>query len=96
MTAEIVPGEKLYPLADAIEKATGYRPSPSTVWRWKLRKGLPFVLVGAIPRTSVEAVHRWNEAATAADRGESPKARTNRQREAGIAKAERALAEAGI
>ncbi len=93
---EVLPGERLYSLATAVEKATGYRPSPSTVWRWKNTKGLPYLVMAGTPRTSVEAVHRWNAAATAAERGEPATTRTNRQREAAIAAAERELDEFGL
>ncbi|MEQ8211044.1 MAG: DUF1580 domain-containing protein [Lacipirellulaceae bacterium] len=95
-TVVILPDETLLPLGAAVEKATGDRPHPSTLHRWRLRGvsgvKLPTVKVGGRRKTSIEAVRRFIEATTAAaDGGSLPKPRTNRQREAAIAAAEREL-----
>ncbi len=54
------PGDHLLPVPSAIEKATGYRPHPTTCTRWT-RKGvrgvkLETVQVGGRPRTTEQAV----------------------------------------
>ena len=79
--------------ADAIQRtqsyvqATGYRPHPSTTHRHRLAGchgvRLETIKCGGKRMTSVEAVHRFNEAVTLAADGESPapQARTPRQRE---------------
>ena len=92
--------EQLFPLVTAAERATGQRPHPSTLHRWRLH-GIAGVLLettkcGGKRMTSVEAVHRFNEAVTLAADGEQPSARTPRQREHDIQQAERELDRAGI
>jgi len=60
--------ETLRPLVQAIEAATGYRPHLSTAIRWVTVgvRGvrLESVCVGRKRLTSVEAIHRFNRAAT--------------------------------
>jgi Protein of unknown function (DUF1580) len=80
----------------------GRRPGFSTWWRWST-KGihgvkLETLLVGGRRCTSADAVARFFERTTAAASGESaqPAARTNRQRQAAIKKAEAECAAAGI
>lgn len=62
-------GETLYPVIRAVELATGRRPHKSAVYRWmgSGRHGhrLPWLALGAIRHTSVEAVRRWMAAVTA-------------------------------
>ncbi len=70
--------------------------NPSTVWRWSLRgvRGvkLETLSVGARRFTTCEAFARFVDGTTAAAQGEKPQVRTNRQREAAIARAEAELA----
>ncbi len=70
--------------------------NPSTVWRWSLRgvRGveLETFSVGARRFTTSEAFARFVEGTTAAAKGEKSQVRTNRQRDAAIAQAERELA----
>ena len=70
--------------------------NPSTVWRWSLRgvRGvkLETFSVGARRFTTIEAFGRFVDGTTAVAQGEQPQARTNRQREAAIARAEAELA----
>jgi len=70
--------------------------NPSTVWRWSLRGVRGVVLetfsVGARRFTTNEAFARFVDGTTAVAKGEQPQVRTNRQREAAIARAERELA----
>ena len=74
--------------------------NPSTVWRWSLKgvRGvkLETYSIGAKRYTTAEALIRFTESCTVAANGEQPKARTNRQREAAIRRAERELDAAGI
>ena len=96
--------EKLFPIPQAIELATGQRIHPATTHRWRL-KGvsgvrLETVKLGGKRLCSVESVHRFVAATTsaadeAAGLGKTPP-RTNRQREAAIKRAERELAREGI
>jgi hypothetical protein len=66
--------EKLYPMVEAVQKATGRRPHLSTVLRWSQRHNrhglrLDSLMVGGRRLTSVEAVQRYIKANTqAADR----------------------------
>lgn len=55
----------LFPIVEAIERVTGYRPSPPTAWRWKTkgidcgasgRVKLPCVRIGHRQMTSLQAV----------------------------------------
>lgn len=74
----------------------------STVWRWTLRgvRGcrLETFSVGAKRFTTEEAFARFVAATTAAASGApvAPQARTNRQRDAAIRRAEAELARAGV
>lgn len=92
--------EKLLSLPAAVEKATGQRPHPSTLHRWRLRgiQGvrLETVRCGGRRLCSIEAVRRFIDGVTAATDGDAPTARANRQREAAIARAEAELDAAGI
>ena len=71
-----------------------------TVWRWRQRgvRGirLETFMLGGRRFTTAEAHRRIVDRTTAAANGETPKARSNRQRERAIAAAERLLDEAGI
>jgi hypothetical protein len=58
----VLPGEQLFPVPAAVEKATGRRPHPITCIRWRSKLGLPSTKLGGRVMTSVEAVHRWIEA----------------------------------
>jgi len=94
--------EKLLSLPAAVEAATGQRPHPSTLHRWRLRGiagvHLETVRCGGKRLCSVEAVRRFLSAVTAATDGPqtATTSRTNRQRQAAIDRAERELARAGI
>jgi len=72
--------------------------SPSTPWRWLLRgvKGhkLESFLVGGKRYTTLEAYQRFIVALNAGP-GERPVARTTKQREAAVARAEKELTDAG-
>ena len=91
-------GERLLPLVQAIESATGNRVHSSTAHRWRLRAAnpLPAWLVGGQWCSTSEAVLRNIAERTAAARGETPPRRTTRRREADIRAAERELSKAGI
>ena len=70
------PGDHLLPVPSAIEKATGYRPHPTTCTRWT-RKGvrgvkLETVQVGGRPRTTEQAVLDFIRRQTEAERGLPP------------------------
>jgi hypothetical protein len=61
--------DRLFPIAEAVERVTGYRPSPATACRWH-RRGvggvkLKSVFLGARPRTSERFVREFLEATTA-------------------------------
>jgi len=94
--------EKLFPLPEAYERATSIRPAPSTCHRHRLNglQGvrLETVKCGGKRRTSVEAVHRFNEAVTRAADGErhKPQVRTPRRRERDIDRADKELERHGI
>ena len=94
--------EKLLSLPAAVEAATGQRPHPSTLHRWRLRgvKGvkLETVRCGGKRLCSVESVRRFLAGVTEATDGPQPStpARTSRQRAAAIKRAEAELDAAGI
>jgi len=94
--------EKLFSVPKAVELATGRRPHPATCFRWRQRGisgvRLETLKVGGRRETSVEAVHRFVAATTAAadDPQHAPSSRTNRQRQAAIDRAEQELDAAGI
>lgn len=98
--------EELLPLAVAVERVTGDRPTNTTCWRWTARgvqapNGdriyLEFAKYGGRRRTSVQAVRRFIEAQTAAASGAPmPIGQTPRARAASVSAAERELAAAGI
>ena len=75
--------EKLYPLPEAYERATGFRPHPSTCHRHRLR-GIQGVRLetarqGGRRLCSVESVLRFNERVTAAADGINLAPQTNRR-----------------
>ncbi len=91
----VVPGERLYPLAVAVSKATGHRPNPATCYRWLDRPvPLPSVKLGGKRLTSVEAVARWVEVCSRAD--SCVTSRTGRRRAADLEQAQQELRDAGI
>lgn len=91
--------ETIFPVSEAPKHIPG-RPSKASCWRWVLQGvggiKLESILIGGKRFTSHEAVQRFGDRRTAAADGETPPARTSRQREASISKAEAELAEAGI
>ncbi len=93
-------GEKLFPLPEAYERETGIRPHPSTCHRHRLTgcHGVRLITVrcGGKRLTSVEAVHRFNEAVTLAADGEQPQVRTPKQRSRDAESATKQLQQAGI
>jgi Protein of unknown function (DUF1580) len=90
---------KLRPIGAAFELATGNRPSPPTIWRWKNHgcKGirLPYTQVGGVSMISIQDAQKWMEEVTAASQkwtvSTSQKELTARQRSA----AERLAKEVG-
>ena len=88
-------------LTEAAKKLP-HRPHASTIWRWYKAgirgRRLETAVVGGRRVTSLEALARFSEALTAERDGlpTPPPARTNRQRRAAIAAAEKALDAAGI
>lgn len=93
--------EKLFPLAKAVEKATGQRPHPSTLHRWRLRgiQGvrLETVRLGGRRYCSVEAVHRFrNKLTETVDGDPTPRTRTQQQRAQAVDRAEQELREQGF
>ena len=79
--------EATMPVASAVEKLTGKRPHPATLFRWRQggRHGvkLETLLVGGRRQTSVEAVRRFIQRTTAvANGGELPTAPTKQRRRA--------------
>jgi hypothetical protein len=92
--------ESLLPVGTAIERVNGRRPHPTTCHRWRLRgvRGIKLEtqLCGNRRMTSIEAVKRFNAAVTAVADGSPVTARTNRQREAAIKRAEASLDRAGV
>ena len=89
--------EKLEPLVDAVEMATGRRPHLSTCLRWS-KKGshgvrLETRVLGGRRLTSIGAVHRYIEAVTAAKDGSLPPAvETPKQAERAAQRAAKRLA----
>ncbi len=94
--------EELLSLPTAVEAATGQRPHPSTLHRWRLRgiKGVRLVTIrlGGKRLCSVESVLRFLAGVTEATDGpqQSTPARTSHQRQAAIDRAEAELDAAGI
>jgi len=94
--------EKLLSLPAAVEEATGQRPHPSTLHRWRILgiKGVKLVTLrcGGRRLCSVESVRRFLDGVTEATDGPQPstQARTSRQRQAAIDRAEAELDRAGI
>jgi len=94
--------EKLLPLPAAVKAATGQRPHPSTLHRWRLRGiagvRLTTVRCGGKRLCSIESVRRFLEEVTAATDGPQPSTatRTNRQRQAAIDRADAKLDALGI
>ncbi|MCA9235682.1 MAG: DUF1580 domain-containing protein [Planctomycetales bacterium] len=92
--------EATMPVASAVERVTGNRPHPATLFRWRQggRHGvrLETLLVGGRRQTSVEAVRRFIQQTTAVANGGEPTASPTqkRRREHGEAKA--SLQRAGI
>lgn len=69
MAAALTAGDVLLPVPEAIERAIGYRPHPTTCCRWT-KKGvggvkLKTVRVGGRPRTTEEWVVAFVEEQTA-------------------------------
>jgi hypothetical protein len=91
--------EQLLSLSEAA-RSQPVRRNVSTLWRWVQRgvRGvrLQTILVGGRRYTSREALERFSMEVTAAADGKSPPARTPRQRQRDIEKAEAELAKAGI
>jgi len=89
--------EKLFPLAKAVERATGQRPHPSTLYRWR-NSGIAGVRlethrVGGRRMCTLESVRRFLDAVTAAAEGEQPtrQVRTPHQRRLDIGRVEKNL-----
>lgn len=60
---DVSQGDRMYPVAAAVERLTGQRPHPTTVCRW-CHKGsagivLPSLIVSGRRMTSLEAVGEW-------------------------------------
>lgn len=83
-----------------VELARAEKKSPPTTWRWAIRGvsglKLPTVKVGHTRMTTWHAYRWWLEQLTARANGEPVRARTNRQREADIDRAEKELAALGV
>lgn len=96
-----IQAETIVSISEAPQHIPG-RPSMATVWRWVLkgtRAGkLESILIGGRRYTSLEKIQMFAEqsTATAAADGDTPPARTSRQREREISRAEREATEAGI
>lgn len=94
-----IQSESLLTFSAAAKSLPG-RPHLSTLHRWRMHgvRGvkLETVLVGGRRYTSSEALQRFCQRITAADRSEPAPVRTRRQREADIRRAEAELAKAGI
>lgn len=92
--------ETLKTLAEAARTLPGGPVHVSTIHRWRLKgvRGvrLETILRGGIRCTTDEAIERFFAASTAAADGDTPPARTSRQREREISTAEREATEAGI
>lgn len=82
------------------ELAARERVNTSTAWRWCLRgcRGvkLESFAIGGRRYSTIEAFGRFVERTNAATVGHPVTSRTNRQRNAAISQAERALDDAGI
>jgi len=90
--------EKLLPLVEAVDKATGRQPHLSTVIRWCSRGSagvrLEYKCLGGRKLTSAEAVLRYVEAVTAAQEAKLPPQRmTSRQRSVAANRSAALLAE---
>lgn len=87
-------------LAEAARTLLGGPVHVSTIHRWRLKgvRGvrLETFLRGGVRQTTREAIERFFAATTAAADGDTPPARTSRQRECDISRAEREATEAGI
>ena len=92
----MIADEKLMPLVDAVQAATGRRPHLSTVWRWCTRGArgirLECRVLGGRRYTSPDAVARWMELTTIARDGESAPVTTPRQRQQAADRAAKQLA----
>ena len=88
--------DQLLPGPDAIERATGQRPSYPTYVRWTQR-GLEFAKVGGARLTSPRMVRDFVDRQTAmsSSHNQTPK-RMSRRTESAHERAERELAAAGI
>ncbi|MFN9433711.1 MAG: DUF1580 domain-containing protein [Planctomycetota bacterium] len=91
--------ETVFPVSEAPQHIPG-RPSKGSCWRWVLQGvggiKLESILIGGKRFTSHEAIQRFVDRRTAASNGDVPPARTLRQREVEISRAEREATEAGI
>jgi len=97
----MITSEKLFPVPTAFEKATGFRPHPSSCYRWRTSgvKGVKLETQrnGGRRVTSIEAVHRFNTKISDLDGNpETNQSRTNRQRQQAIVRAEKELDQLGI
>lgn len=69
-----IESEKLWPILDAVEKATGVKRNVTTIYRWYTKGNrdgvkLETKILGSTRMTSVEAVLRFVERATYARNG---------------------------
>jgi hypothetical protein len=91
--------ETVIPISEAPQHIPG-TPSLATVWRWVLkgtRAGkLQSFCVAGRRFTTLESIQRFAQQSTAAADGDVPPARTLRQREVEISRAEREATEAGL
>lgn len=91
--------ENVFPINEA-PKHIPSRPSIASVWRWCLYGcggiKLESILMGGRRLTSSEAIQRFADARTSQADGTPAPARTSRQRQRDIDRAERNLSEAGI
>ena len=87
-------------LAKAARTLPGGAVHVSTIHRWRMKgcRGvrLETFLRGGVRHTTREAIERFFAATTAAADGDTPPARTPRQRQRAIEQAERACEQAGI
>ena len=88
--------EQLLPLAKAVEQATGQRPHPSTLHRWRLRGisgvKLETVRCGGRRLCSADSVRKFLSDVTAVIDGHPPQARTSKQSERDMDRAAAELA----
>ena len=88
--------EKLMPLVDAVDRATGRRPHLSTVLRWCTKGSggvrLESRILGGRRLTSVDAVLRYIEASTFARDGQTAPVTTPRQQTLAANRAAKKLA----